>query len=200
MQSLVQYQIEDLHCCEHDMGEVCRQWLATEPLFLDTETTGLDSRAEIVELAVVNAQGEVLIDTLVKPCRTIPQEVTNIHGITNKMVKNAPDWHDIYQKVSSILCGRNVITYNASFDARMIGQNCLHYRLPLISANYFCAMEMYKRHTYNHKWIKLNEAARECGVELPEERHRALADTLMCLGIVQEVGRGVPANNYINSS
>ena len=188
MQTIVEHQLKDLPLIQRDMAEVCQQWLNADPLFLDTETTGLDEQAEIVELAVVDSNGDVLIDTLIKPCFSIPQVVTDLHGITNKMVKNAPDWHDIHPQISSLLCGRNVIAYNASFDARMLDQTCLHYRLPFISANYFCAMEMYKRHTYNHKWIKLSKAAWECGVDLPDEMHRALADTLMCLGIVREIG------------
>jgi len=48
-------------------------------------------------------------------------------------------------------------------------------------------MEMYKRHIYNHKWIKLGNAAWECGIQIPVNRHRAFTDTLMGLGIVSEV-------------
>ena len=50
-----------------DWSEICRQWLDSDVLFLDTETTGLDDRAEIVELSVVNAKGEPMINTLVRP-------------------------------------------------------------------------------------------------------------------------------------
>jgi uncharacterized protein YprB with RNaseH-like and TPR domain len=48
------------------MAEICRAWLNSNPLFLDTETTGLDEHAEIVELAVVDGQGEALNNTLVR--------------------------------------------------------------------------------------------------------------------------------------
>ncbi len=188
MQITAHHQIDDLPLFKHDMTEVCQEWLANDPLFLDTETTGLDERAEIVELAVVNVEGEALIDTLIKPTSLIPPEATGLHGISNEMVAAAPDWYDIYPKVRSLLCGRNIIAYNAPFDARMLAQDCAFYRLQPIQANWFCAMQMYKRHTHNHKWVKLAKAAAECGVELPEQTHRALADTLMCLGIVREVG------------
>lgn len=45
--------------------------LDSDVLFLDTETTGLDGRAEIVELAEVNARGETLINTLARPASTL---------------------------------------------------------------------------------------------------------------------------------
>lgn len=37
--------------------ETARSWLETEPFFLDTETTGLDESAEIVEFALIDSQG-----------------------------------------------------------------------------------------------------------------------------------------------
>jgi DNA polymerase-3 subunit epsilon len=38
-------------------------WLATNALILDTETTGLDDDAEVVELAVIDCAGTVLLDS-----------------------------------------------------------------------------------------------------------------------------------------
>jgi DNA polymerase-3 subunit epsilon len=48
-----------------DWFKICRQWMVSDALFLDTETTGRNERAEIVELSVVHAKGKPLIDTLV---------------------------------------------------------------------------------------------------------------------------------------
>ena len=170
-----------------NMIDTCCRWLAADPLFLDTETTGLDERAEVVELAVINAQGEVLVDTLVKPVNHIPQEVTDLHGITNEMVENAPCWQEIHSKISALLIGRLVLTYNAPFDARMLDQTCALYRLPVLSVDWRCVMRMYRDHTRNHKYVTLSRAAAECQVDIPGQIHRALADTMLCLGIVQHI-------------
>lgn len=59
-------------------------------MILDTETTGLDYDDKIVEIAVIDLDGNVLINTLVDPNKAIPKEATEIHGIANKMVENAP--------------------------------------------------------------------------------------------------------------
>lgn len=45
--------------------EMCREWLRDEALFLDTETTGLDGSAEIVEIAVADHEGKPLFDSLI---------------------------------------------------------------------------------------------------------------------------------------
>ncbi len=42
------------NCNYYGMTETCRNWLAADPLFLYTETTGLDDKAEIVEIAKQN--------------------------------------------------------------------------------------------------------------------------------------------------
>lgn len=50
-------------------------------VFLDTETTGLGAQAEIVDIAAIDGHGQILMDTLVRPTRSIPREASNIHGI-----------------------------------------------------------------------------------------------------------------------
>jgi DNA polymerase-3 subunit epsilon len=62
---------------------------------LDTETTGLYD-AEIVKIAIINYLGEILLDTLIKPSILIPAEVTDIHGISDAMVADAPTFPEVY--------------------------------------------------------------------------------------------------------
>lgn len=170
------------------MIDTCCNWLASDPLFLDTETTGLDEKAEVIELAVINSRSEVLIDTLIKPSNPIPQAATDLHGITNTQVENAPCWRDVYSEVAALLTGRVVLAYNAPFDARILEQSCRFYRLPGLTMDWRCVMQMYKDHTRNHKHVRLSRAAAECQVAVPAQIHRALADTLLCLGIVLHIG------------
>ncbi|EDC5554827.1 DNA polymerase III subunit epsilon [Salmonella enterica] len=42
-------------------------WLALDPVFLDTETTGLDAGAQALEIGLVNARGERIFETRLKP-------------------------------------------------------------------------------------------------------------------------------------
>ncbi|RPJ07014.1 MAG: 3'-5' exonuclease, partial [Deltaproteobacteria bacterium] len=66
--------------------ELCREWLRQMAYSPDTETTGLDDQAEIVEIAVLNSAGEPVFESLIRPQQPIPPRVITIHGITDTMV------------------------------------------------------------------------------------------------------------------
>jgi DNA polymerase III epsilon subunit-like protein len=58
-------------------------------LVLDTETTGLGNSYEIIELAVVNPEGEVLFQSLIKPTVPVYEGARKVHQITDDMLANA---------------------------------------------------------------------------------------------------------------
>lgn len=159
-------------------------------LFLDTETTGLDGQAEIVEIAVVDAQGTVLLDTLVRPLRPIPPEVQAIHGITDRMVAGAPRWPEVHAELMRLFRERpRAVVYNAAFDRRVIAQTAQQHCLPPPTAEWHCAMLRYaayagERHpvTGKYRWHRLDRAAAALGI--PRPTHRALGDALVCRGVV----------------
>jgi DNA polymerase III subunit epsilon len=158
--------------------QTARTYWQTGPLFLDTETTGLDSRAEIVEICILEKDGSTLLDTLVKPFRRIPADVIQIHGITNDMVANAPSWLEVWPQVQAALSGRYVGVYNADFDMRMLDQTN---RASGIHGNardfrFFCIMKLYAQFLGTSRWQTLEAAGRQCGLALPNA-HRAQADT-----------------------
>lgn len=163
-------------------------------LIVDTETTGLDGAAEVVQIAVVGADGCVLADTLVKPLGDIPQEATAIHGLDAAAVSNAPTWVDVYPQLSDLLNGRLVLAYNASFDARMISQTCALYNLPTPTADWECVMELFAAHAgmwsgYHDSflWHKLAEACRMRGIT-PQNTHAATGDALLTWQLVKSFG------------
>jgi len=100
-----------------------RNWLSRDPLILDTETTGLDERAEICDLAIIDSTGRVLFNQLIKPSQGIPVQASRIHGIDNTMVDFAPTFDRVLPELLHLLAGRLVLTYNAEFDVRMFEQS-----------------------------------------------------------------------------
>src|SRR5262245_26162011 len=124
-----------------------REEVARRPVYLDTETTGLGDDAEIVELCLIDAAGQVLVDTLVLPERRIPPDATRIHGITDAMVRGAPRWQEVWPKVRPLLGGRRVGVYNAGYDVPLIQAHNRRYQLdPPASATAFCIMKLYARY------------------------------------------------------
>ena len=158
-------------------------------IYLDTETTGFGPRAEIVDIAVVNAAGEVVLESLVQPNRRIPADATAIHGITNADVKNAPAWCELYEDLLRVLAGRRVIVYNVIFDRQMVNQACDRYSLAAPAADWECAMRKYAGFYGNwdagkrwYRFQKLERAVLAFGAE--PGGHRAAADAIACRAVV----------------
>ncbi len=171
--------------------QTARRHVERLPIYLDTETTGTDYIDGIVELAVIDHDGRVLLQILVRPHRPIPAAATAIHGITNAMVREAPAWPDVWPQVHDILKGRHVGTYHAEFDIKMLQQSHRHARMQWqqIGATKFCIMKLYADFRNEPgeygapRWHKLEEAGRQCGIALPNA-HRALADALLARAVL----------------
>jgi len=170
-----------------DGREICRTWLNEKALFLDTETTGLDNRAEVVEIAIADSKGKPVFESLVKPTMPITPRLIGIHGISNAMVADSPTWAEIHPEINEILTGKTVVAYNSNFDARIIEQTIGLHNLTGIFCYWECAMQMYQNHTRHHKWIKLIEAAGQCDVYPDGQTHRAMTDVMMTWEIVSKI-------------
>lgn len=176
--------------------DVARAWLSHNPVFLDTETTGLGDQAEIVDIAIVAADGSTLLDTLVQPIKPIPAGATAVHGITNQMVATAPLFGALWPQIAQLIGGKTVVIYNADYDCRMIYQSMAANGRPFYwpdgrPPRYVCAMTLYAEHYgdwddyhSNFRWHKLSTAARQCGIKLPPNLHRAKADAELCRSIL----------------
>jgi len=131
----------------------------------DTETTGTSKSDQIVEIALVDINGNIIIDTLVKPTNPIPAATVKFHGISNEIVSKAPSFQKVWEtKLESKLQNKNVCFYNSHFDVRMIEQSlALNNLLPQINFQPVCLMKMYSEylgvwndyHT-QYKWHKLS--------------------------------------------
>ena len=167
---------------------------------VDTETTGLKGDAEICEIAVVSHNGEVILDTLVRPVRSIPRDATKIHGIRNKDVANAPTLPEILENEGKLILSDDtgLAIYNADFDLTLLDQSvCARNRHDLLpklgkardrSAD---VMDIYARFYANwsdyynsYKWYKLSEVAQMCGLRWEGAPHRALADAKMTAAVL----------------
>lgn len=165
---------------------------------LDTETTGLHN-GEIVQIAIVASDGDVLLDTLVKPSKPIPADATAIHGITNDMVSSAPLWKDVLPEVAAAVCDWNVIVYNAQYDRSFLHKTNDAHGLDRIDwkgcAAWYCAMtafaELYgdwNEYHQNYKWQPLYKAGQHYGLSFqPGKQHTALGDCLMTLDIIKKM-------------
>ncbi len=87
---------------------------------VDVETTGFSPvNDRIVEVACVLVDGDAVVDrwsTLVKPEIDIPARATEVHGITNEMVADAPSFESVLGRLRDLCGSRIVVAHYARFD------------------------------------------------------------------------------------
>ena len=154
-------------------------WKDKPLVFLDLETTGLEaSRNEIVEIAIIDEEGNTLVDSLVKPKRRKRwPDAEAVHGIGPKQVDDAPTLDSLMPKIAEAVQGKRVVIYNAEFDSKF---------LPGVlrkAAVIHCCMLQYaefvgewNEYHGNYRWHKLTVAARDAGYKFEGGAHRALSD------------------------
>jgi len=174
--------------CRHKAIVWAQEVLADESaVILDTETTGLKSTAEIIEISIINSQGAPLLDTLVKPKGKIPIDAYEIHGIGSTTVKNAPIWPEIDMQISEIIRqASRVVIYNAGYDLRLMRQTRQLYNLPPLDVpthHYQCAMKRYAE--FYGDWRGSQQGFR--WQPLPGGNHRALGDCLATLKVIKSM-------------
>jgi len=155
-----------------------------EYVLLDTETTGLSSDDQVVELAIINAQGNILYDSLLKPSCPIGEGAMSVHRITEEMVSTSRTFLEAWPDIERAIGGRNIITWNAAFDARMLVQTAMAHKIILKDIDFFCAMQEYQRYYNFSRWQKLTDACAQQAIAF-NQSHRALSDTFMVLQIIR---------------
>jgi DNA polymerase III subunit epsilon len=163
----------------------------SETLILDTETTGLDANDEVIQLAIVDMHGNVLLHTFVRPTVPIGTEARAIHGIPDEVLAEAPYFSNLHDTIALLLGNRSVLAYNADFDRRLLAQTCAKYGLPpLAVAEWDCVMERYARFwgehsdTGQHKPQSLSHACAQQGINV-HRHHEAVHDCLLTLELIK---------------
>jgi DNA polymerase III subunit epsilon len=98
--------------------------------FIDLETTGVNlSTDRIVELAVVKIMPDgtrIAKRRLVNPQMPIPKETSDIHGITDEMVKDAPTFKQMSNEIKQFLENCDLGGYNSNrFDIPLLMEEFL---------------------------------------------------------------------------
>lgn len=170
-------------------------WFERDFVILDTETTSLDG--EIIDIAIIDREGKVLFNSLVKPKTSVTPGAYNVHRISDDMLATAPTWPEIYPKIKEMLKDRLVLIYNDEFDIERIWTTCTLWDLePPFQLQTRCVMRDYAYY-WGSRWVSLAEASGDW-VE-----HRALGDCFSTLKVVkamwQELGL-IQSNESLASS
>lgn len=146
------------------------------PLFLDTETTGLNHKDEVIEIAIVDIDENVIIDTLIHTKKRISEDARFIHGIWQTDIEQEPKFREIEDLINKLVSGREVWIYNAGFDIDKM-ETSASKNWSFNAKNIHCLMQESMRHfTGGYYRISLENACHRVG--LIGGGHRAKADAL----------------------
>ena len=152
---------------------------ATTFVVVDVETTGLSPRdGGITEIAMIKVRNGLLWDeytTLVNPLMPIPYEVTELTGIDDAMVSDAPSADEVAPAIAEFL-GDGVFTaHNAPFDLGFVNSTLSKGKIERIQNPVICTCKLARRLLPNLYSKSLGPVAKELGIK-NSQRHRAAGD------------------------
>lgn len=144
----------------------------------DIETTGFGPKnSRIIEIGAVKVENGKIVDrfsTFVNPKRHIPEEITQLTGITDEMVMKEADIAEILPDFLAFVGSALLVAHNASFDTSFIYENMK--RLDIHNSySILDTVAMSRILLGNLKNYKLNTVADELGIRL-DHHHRAVDD------------------------
>lgn len=164
-----------------------QSWLNTGTVFIDTETTGLSKTDQVIEIAVIDGLGAVLMDCRIRPTVPINPHAQAVHGISARCLEGMPTWDRIHSRFQAAIEGKTVVAFNATFDASIINQTAAAHRLCIRFERTECAMKLAASHLNTGSRISLANAAKAVGVRFDGNAHSALVDIMTTLKIVRAI-------------
>jgi len=151
------------------------------PIFYDTETTGIHCEKDrIVEIAAYDSFQDKTFSTFINPGRAIPKEASQVHGITDDMVKEAPSFADAGQQFIEF-CGDDAVLVahnNFAFDKKFLENEAARYNLSLPKWSFFDTLLWARRYRNDLPKHTLQFLREVYGIEA-NCAHRALDDTII---------------------
>lgn len=122
-----------------------RRLYSSEYVVIDTETTGSRRYSQVIEIAVLSKQGDLIFHSLLQPSTPIEPIATSVHGLTWKDVKDAPTFDTLSGDLYQCLQNKLVLAYNAAFDIRLLFQTARAFRMPFPPPEAACLMYCYSK-------------------------------------------------------
>lgn len=149
-------------------------------VLFDLETTGVNTQEDrVVQIAMLKLENGVEVDkyeTLVDPQCVIPTEASEVHGITNDHVKDAPLFEEIAEEVYNFMAGCDIGGYNVvNFDMPFLAYEFDRCGMVVFDWEYMVA-DAFKIFQKNSPRDLAAALQYYCQKEI-EDAHDAMADT-----------------------
>jgi DNA polymerase-3 subunit epsilon len=163
---------------------------------IDVETTGTrawsgDRITEIAAVVVRNGKVQEVFETLVNPQRSIPPYISALTNITWAMVKDAPVFRDVCDRLLSVMEGHIFVAHNAAFDWRFVTAEVTRANGHRLAGRQLCTVRLARKLLPHLRSRSLDHVAYHYGVDITA-RHRAAGDAVatahVLLGLLRDAG------------
>lgn len=146
-------------------------------VFVDLETTGANfARDRILEVGLVevDADGVREWEALVNPGQPVTPFISELTGIDDAMVADAPEFSALAEELRQRLSGKLFIAHNARFDHGFLKAEFARLGIDF-RANVLCTVKLSRKLFPHHVRHNLDTLIERHGIAV-DARHRALAD------------------------
>lgn len=172
---------------------------------IDIETTGLDPEYDsIIEIGALKVRNNTIVDTfntLIHTDDYIPEFITELTGITNKMLKGAPKIDIVLTTFLDFIGSDILVGHNVNFDINFLYDACLKELNKYLTNNFIDTMRLSRRLNKELKHHRLYDLKCFYNIDVDKE-HRALEDCTITYNIflkIQEdiIRKYVSFDNFI---
>jgi DNA polymerase-3 subunit epsilon len=153
---------------------------AEEQLFaiIDTETTGGNpSKDRVMEIAIIIHNGQRVIEqyaTLINPEAPIMPFVVSLTGISNDMVKDAPTFQEVAERIFQLTENKIFVAHNVRFDYGILRGEFKRIGVRF-NRKQLCTVKLARQIIPGYKSYSLGKICRDVGINI-DSRHRAFGD------------------------
>lgn len=174
----------------------------------DVETTGLSAVYDtIIELAAVKiSKGEIIdrFEAFANPHHPLSATTIDLTGITDDMVRNAPDVEDVLRDFHSWTGDSILVAHNASFDMGFLNVGYRKAGIEKASNPVIDTLELARFLYPEMKNHRLNTLAKKFNVELTQH-HRAIYDAeatgyLLLIMLKDSLNKGILYHEQLNEN
>ena len=157
-----------------------------EFVVIDIETTGLDPQFdEIIEIGAIKVENGIIIDTyntLIKPINRVDEYITELTGITNLMLEDAPSIKDVINNFFNFIGNNVILGHNVNFDINFLYDELLNYNNLELNNDFVDTMRIGRYLLKDLKHHRLIDIAKNYGITILGN-HRSLKDCEITLQI-----------------
>ena len=164
--------------------------LLSDYIIFDIETTGLDSSYdEVIEFGAIKVKNNKIVskfNSLVKPKNEIDEYITELTGITNEMVKDAPTIEEILPDFMNYIGNDILIGHNVNFDINFIYDNLYRNKFDVLTNDFIDTMRISRKLLPELPHHRLIDLAKYFKIDLTNN-HRSLKDCEITMNVYENL-------------